>query len=342
MKFGPPNSLIENQVSSKSNMSKKNTNQNGSQNKQKKFREEYVRTNHSTIHVGVWPGRKKTVICLHGLSGNLHSMESFANLLSKAGHKVISYDLRGRGHSEKPATGYGFMNHIEDLNQLVQHYKLKDFILFGHSFGCMIALRYALKFPNKISGMILMDGGGLLTVKKRIQILKVLKQSFDRLDVVYSSQTDYFNLVKNSPLVPKWTKKIQDYFGKELHPIQNGYVCHMPKYVMEEELKEMGGAIDLKTVMLQFLTHPMKMGKRMVHNKKLDFESICTPTLIMRATKMNLFPNDDLLPKESFDEMVRRIPNAKGIEIESNHYGILFDQIKERDNSILKFIQKLN
>ncbi|WP_366929315.1 alpha/beta hydrolase [Leptospira sp.] len=342
MKFGPPNSIIRNQVSFKSIMTKKNTNQKVSPKKPSRFREDNILVNHTSLHVGVWPGRKKTVICLHGLSGNLHSMESFANLLSKAGHKVISYDLKGRGHSDKPNTGYGFMNHIEDLNQLVQHYKLKDFIILGHSFGCMIALRYALKYPNKISGMILIDGGGLLTVKKRIQILKVLKQSFDRLDVVYRSQNDYFNLVKNSPLVPKWTKKIQDYFGNELHPIQNGYVCHMPKYVMEEELKEMGGAIDLKTVMLQFLSHPMKMGKRMILNKRLNFETILTPTLILRATKMNLFPNDDLLPKDSFDEMLKRIPNSKGMEIDSNHYGILFDQIKERDNSILNFIQKLN
>ncbi|GBF42374.1 hydrolase [Leptospira ellinghausenii] len=342
MKFASPNPNLRQQVSPKSNMTKKNTKQKVSPKKQKRFREENIFVNHSSIHVGVWPGRKKTIICLHGLSGNLHSMESFANLLSKAGHKVISYDLKGRGHSGKPNTGYGFMNHIEDLHQLVQHYKLKDFIFLGHSFGCMIALRYALLFPEKISGMILMDGGGLLTVKKRIQILKVLKQSFDRLDVVYRSQNEYFQLVKNSPLVPNWTQKIEDYFGKELHPIQNGYVCHMPKYVMVEELKEMGGAIDLKNVMLQFLSHPIEMGKRMIRNKRLDFESILTPTLILRATKMNLFPNDDLLPKDSFDEMIRRIPNAKGIEIESNHYGILFDEIKERDKTILNFINQLN
>ncbi|MCW7463684.1 alpha/beta hydrolase [Leptospira limi] len=342
MKFDSRNSIKQNQILSKLNMTKKNTNQKVSPKKHKRIREEDFLVNDSSIHVGVWPGKKRTVICLHGLSGNLHSMESFANLLSKAGHKVISYDLKGRGHSGKPKIGYGFMNHIEDLNQLVQHYNLKEFILLGHSFGCMIALRYALLFPEKISGMILIDGGGLLTVKKRIQILKVLKQSFDRLDVVYRSQSEYFNLLKNSPLVPKWTQKIEDYFGKELHPIQNGYLCHMPKYVMLEELKEMGGAIDLKNVILQFLSHPIEMGKRMILNKRLDFESIHTPTLIMRATKMNLFPNDDLLPKESFDEMIRRIPNAKGIEINSNHYGILFDEIKERDKTILNFINELN
>lgn len=302
-------------------------------------KEEKIFINGNNIHIGVWYGQRHPIICLHGLSGNLHSMEPFAKKLHKLGHKVISYDLRGRGHSDKPKLGYGFEQHIQDLHQVIQHYKLNKPILLAHSFGCMIALRYALRFPNQIQSMILLDGGGLLSISKRIQILKVLKQSFDRLDVKFASPSEYIQLVKNSPLIPKWTKKIERYFLDELHMVENGYVCHMPKYVMEEELKAMGGSISLGKVFLNFLLHPIQTLGRMIQNKHLDFENIHTPLLILRATKMNLFPNDDLLPKESYEEMLTRLPNAKGMELSTNHYGILFDDLTERDNAIQDFIK---
>ncbi|TGM05344.1 alpha/beta hydrolase [Leptospira jelokensis] len=305
-----------------------------------KFQEERIQIGGIKLNVGIWPGKKTPIICLHGLSGNLHSMEGIIKILNKQGHKVITYDLRGRGHSDKPLTGYGFENHTNDLNEIISFYHLKNPILLGHSFGCMIALRYAIKYPNQIKSMVLLDGGGLLSLKKRIQILKVLKQSFDRLDVVFPNPESYLQLVKNSPLIPNWSKEIQNYFTKELHKANGGYVCHMPKFVMEEELKEMGGSIHLYKAFLQFLFRPIDMIQKIKRNKQLDFESIQIPTFILRGTKMNLYPNDDLLPANAYLSMLERIPKAKGMEIETNHYGILFEPIKERDQAILKFIKQ--
>lgn len=304
------------------------------------YKEELIFVNGINLNVGIWTGKQTPIICLHGLSGNLHSLKSIAKTLNQKGHQVFCYDLRGRGHSDKPLIGYGFENHIKDLHELILHYQLKNPILLGHSFGCMIALRYAIQFPNEIKSMILMDGGGILSLKKRIQILKVLKQSFDRLDVTFPSPESYLRLVQNSPLIPKWTKDIQNYFELELQKTNIGYVCHMPKFVMEEELKEMGGSIEIYKVLLQLILHPFQTIQRIKKNKNLDFESIQVPTLILRATQMNLFPNDDLLPVDAFLSMLERIPKAKGFEIQTNHYGIVFDPSKERDKLILQLINE--
>lgn len=304
----------------------------------KKYKEEFVTTNGTKLHLGIWPGTKQTIICLHGLSGNLYSMKPLAEKLNRLGYRVLSYDLRGRGNSDKPKSGYGFQNHINDLRGIISHYKIKNPIFFGHSFGCMIALRYAILFPEQVKAMILMDGGGLLSLPKRIQILKVLKQSFDRLDVVYPTVSDYLKLVQNSPLVPRWSKIIEEYFRLELQKYKAGFVCHMPKFVMEEELKEMGGSIQLANILKYVMLDPKRVISKMIENKNLEFEKIQAPTLILRATEMNLFPNDDLLPKESFNSMLKRIPNASGKEIKTNHYGILFDKLKERDLAIENFL----
>ncbi|MCW7493544.1 alpha/beta hydrolase [Leptospira sp. 2 VSF19] len=309
--------------------------------KQKKYKEDFITTKGVKIHLGIWPGRGQTIICLHGLSGNLYSMKPLAERLYRKGYKVISYDLRGRGQSDKPKSGYGFQNHIEDLKGIITHYKIKNPIFFAHSFGCMIALRFAIRYPNEVKAMILMDGGGLLSVQKRLQVLKVLQQSFERLDVIYPNISEYLNLVKNSPLVPNWTKVIEEYFRLELEKTNNGYVCHMPRYVMEEELKEMGGSMHKKNIIKYLLKNPKKVISKMIENKKLEFEKIQTPTLILRATEMNLFPKDDLLPKTSFQSMLQRIPFARGEEIKTNHYGILFEELNERDKAIDLFLKNL-
>ena len=56
---------------------------------------------------------------------------------------------------------------------------------------------------------------------------------------------------------------------------------------------------------------------------------------------MNLLPNDDLLPKKSFDEMLKRIPKSKGEELETNHYGMIFDDLPKRDLLIEKFLEEI-
>lgn len=309
--------------------------------KAKKYKEESITTNGIQIRIGIWPGEKQTIVCLHGLSGNLHSMKPLAKRLNRLGYKVLSYDLRGRGNSEKPNSGYGIQNHINDLRGILSHYKIKNPIFFAHSFGCMIALRYTIVYPEVAKAMILMDGGGLLSLSKRIQVLKVLKQSFERLDITYPTVSEYLQLIQNSPLVPRWSKEIEEYFRLELHKSKDGYVCHMPGFVMEEELKEMGGSMHFSNILKYLIKDPKRVISKIKENKLIEFERIQTPTLILRATEMNLFPKDDLLPKESFESMLERIPKSRGIEIKTNHYGILFDKLKERDSAIETFLSGL-
>ncbi|MCB1176014.1 MAG: alpha/beta fold hydrolase, partial [Leptospiraceae bacterium] len=98
----------------------------------------------------------------------------------KKGFSTITYDLRGRGGSDKPINGYGIENHINDLKSILDYYNIGKSIILAHSFGAMIAVRFAISYPEKLRAMILMDGGGLLKIRKRIQLLDVLKPSFDR------------------------------------------------------------------------------------------------------------------------------------------------------------------
>jgi len=62
-------------------------------------------------------------------------------------------------------------------------------------------------------------------------------------------------------------------------------------------------------------------------------------TLILRATKGMLAEDDLVLPADVAEGMVREIPNAKKVDLEgTNHYSILFQPNKVRDQALLGFL----
>ena len=70
-------------------------------------------------------------------------------------YRVIAYDLRGRGDSDKPDTGYGLEAHGDDLAHLLDHYGLDRAVVVGHSLGAMIALTFAVKRHDRVSRLVL-------------------------------------------------------------------------------------------------------------------------------------------------------------------------------------------
>jgi len=93
-------------------------------------------------------GSGKPVVLVHGwpLSGAL--WEKQVTDLLGAGHRVITYDRRGFGHSSKPSTGYNYDTFTEDLHKLVTELDLRDFALVGFSMGGGEVARYFGKYGS--------------------------------------------------------------------------------------------------------------------------------------------------------------------------------------------------
>ncbi len=104
-------------------------------------------------------GRGTPIIVLHGGpdfdSGYL--LPDFDRLADS--YRLIYYDQRGRGQS---ATGVrpedvGLASDVEDVDRVRQHFKLDTPTLVGHSWGAVLALEYALRYPDRLSRLILMN-----------------------------------------------------------------------------------------------------------------------------------------------------------------------------------------
>jgi proline iminopeptidase len=73
--------------------------------------------------------------------------------------RLIYYDQRGRGRSAEGVEpeDVTLLSDVEDLDAVRQHYRLESPALLGHSWGAVLALEYALRYPSRVSRLILMN-----------------------------------------------------------------------------------------------------------------------------------------------------------------------------------------
>jgi pimeloyl-ACP methyl ester carboxylesterase len=114
---------------------------------------------HYQVLEPMYPKPGVTVVFLHGLvMDNLSSW--FFTVANQAAQeaRVLLYDLRGHGMSDRPKKGYGITQHLQDLQKLLEHVAPEDqVILVGNSFGGLLSLNFARFFPERTAGLILID-----------------------------------------------------------------------------------------------------------------------------------------------------------------------------------------
>ncbi|MFT3998032.1 MAG: alpha/beta hydrolase [Asticcacaulis sp.] len=87
------------------------------------------------LHVEDTGGTGRPVILIHGWPLSGASWKAQVPALSEAGFRVITYDRRGFGHSDKPIAGYGYGTLADDLAGLIEALNLNDVTLVGFSMG---------------------------------------------------------------------------------------------------------------------------------------------------------------------------------------------------------------
>lgn len=97
------------------------------------------------LHVEDHGGTGRPVVLIHGWPLSGKSWKKQISALQAAGFRVITYDRRGFGESDKPLLGYGYDTLAEDLSGLLEAMKLRDVTLVGFSMGGGEVARYIAK-----------------------------------------------------------------------------------------------------------------------------------------------------------------------------------------------------
>lgn len=103
-----------------------------------------------------------TVLLVHGWKGSHRLWDKVVIELAGA-HRVVSFDLRGMGESDKPHCNYDFDDTTRDVGFLIDELGLEDVTLVGWSMGCTVALSYMAADGHGVSRVVLMNGPLRLT-----------------------------------------------------------------------------------------------------------------------------------------------------------------------------------
>jgi pimeloyl-ACP methyl ester carboxylesterase len=267
------------------------------------------------IQLAVWEGKGKEILCVHGITANCRCWDVIASSLAPR-HKIIAMDLRGRGLSDSPSSGYSVENHCRDILALMDDKGLDRPVLMGHSLGAFISLVFAAKHPSRVDRLILVDGGGKLSEAQMNKVFAGIKPSLDRLGKVFPDFESYKSLLKQAPFLHPWNSFFETYFRYEVEDVDGGVRSRVhPKHIEEEA------------------------GNLRKMDASLFYGKVKAPTLILRATKGMLTEDDLVLPADVAERMVREIPNAKKVDVEgTQHYSILFQPSPMRDQALLEFL----
>jgi proline iminopeptidase len=147
------------------------------------------------------PVDSNLIICIHGGPGADYRYMLNAKELAQYGYRVVFYDQRGTGLSQRfPGSAYGksadeaIQLFFDDLSGVIAHYKKrpaqKVFIL-GHSWGGILGAAYVEKYPKAAHGLVVCEPGGLkwediLAYGEISQKLKLFNESVN--SVLYPEQ----------------------------------------------------------------------------------------------------------------------------------------------------------
>lgn len=93
------------------------------------------------LYTQVW-GSGPTIILIHGWPLDADMWEYQAVPLAEAGFRVITYDRRGFGRSDKPWSGYDYDTLADDLKAVIDGLQVQDATLVGFSMGGGEVARY--------------------------------------------------------------------------------------------------------------------------------------------------------------------------------------------------------
>jgi pimeloyl-ACP methyl ester carboxylesterase len=224
--------------------------------------------------------------------------------LAKAGLvptlRVVSVDLRGRGLSDAPDTGYTMRDHAADIVGLLDHLQMERVALGGHSFGGLLSYYLAAEYPERVERIVVIDSPAEVSQT----VVEQIGPALDRLRMVTPSWDEYLAGVKAMPYYAGWwDPDLEAYYRADVVERADGSI--RSRLDPGKILQALEGTTTVEW---------MELAKR-----------ISAPVLLLRATEPFGPPGyPPILPKDQAQRTLASLSDARMIELAGNHITALF------------------
>lgn len=257
------------------------------------------------------------VVCLHGITAQHRAFNAAARYLGPS-RGLIGVDLRGRGNSDKPESGYGLETHASDVVRALDHLGLDQAVLVGHSMGAFVALKTALASPDRVRALVLLDGGWPRVEtrpeemsdeekEEAAALEEGLARAFRRLDMTFESPEAYldFWFPDRGLTIDDLPPDLADYYLYDLRTVEGGHNPKASRAAAEEDSPSVSS------------TSPTAEEMRGVN----------CPVALVRASQGFFAGSDPLISDEARDAMAKSLDVREELLLDgANHYTMLWPE----------------
>jgi proline iminopeptidase len=273
----------------------------------------------------VWTKRvgsgKARVLTLHGGPGATHEyFECFEDFLPEAGFQFFYYDQLGSAYSDQPDDPdlWKIDRFREEVEQVRRGLGLEDFYLYGHSWGSMLAIEYALKYGRHLKGLVLSNmTASIASYSRYVQKLReALPPDVQATLANYEAKGEYE--------APEYQRVL---FGE----VYARYLCRLDPWPdpVERALKHLNPRV-YNT--MQGPNEFVVTGTFKDWDRWHDLPRIEVPTLVMGARYDEMNPDD-------IREMGRRIPRSRVAVCENGSHMAMWDDQAAYFRHLLGFLK---
>lgn len=267
---------------------------------------------------GIWlnyreQGEGEPLLLVMGLGAPWQGWEPQLEAFSRR-HRVICFDNRGVGASDKPVGRYSVSQLVEDARGLLDHLGIARAHMVGVSMGGMVAMEMAAKHPERVGSLVLAATTPAADARMRWTMGRIAARVGAAAVTCGGSLQDRLAAVKEE-LIQVWLPLI---FSARPGDPEEATVRRLMDAAFAHGFPAVGTAGQLAACF--------------AHDARERLPKLCAPTLVLGGT------DDAVFAKERFAELARSVPGARLEILDGSPHAINLVRPEGFNDLVLRFL----
>jgi pimeloyl-ACP methyl ester carboxylesterase len=266
--------------------------------------ERFTRLDGIDLHWLEHAGGEPALVLMHGLTANARFFDGLVAAGLAPRFRTVVPDLRGRGLSSQPATGYSMADHAKDVLGLCDALGLSRAVFVGHSFGGLLGIWIAAKHPDRVAKLVVLDAAG--PTIQTPEVYDLIRPSLERLGRTYPSREKFLAQMRSLPSFDGWwDPAIEAYYQTDVEDLP-------------------GGSVRVRI-------RPETIGQVLASGREENWgeliAAVSAPTLLVTSHGPYGGPGTSpIVPREAARATAAELADCRWIEVPGNHVTMLFGE----------------